>query len=134
MLYRFDDDTAGSKPVATCNDACAKIWLPALTNDGKPKLKGVDAKLVGTVTRADGTQQLTLKGWPLYSYIGDKVAGTLSTYGAEEENGRFIAAVKLDDAAEPALRGGADALNITFAPTAKATGTIRFQRLSLMAE
>jgi predicted lipoprotein with Yx(FWY)xxD motif len=75
VLYRFDDDTAGSKPVATCNDACAKIWLPALTNDGKPKLKGVDAKLVGTVTRADGTQQLTLKGWPLYSYIGDKVPG-----------------------------------------------------------
>lgn len=76
VLYRFDNDTAGSKPVSTCNDDCAKIWPPALTSDGKPKLKGVDAKLVGTVTRADGTKQLTLKGWPLYSYIGDKVAGT----------------------------------------------------------
>ncbi len=66
--------------------------------------------------------------------IGDKVAGTLSTYGAEEENGRYIAAVKLDDAAEPVLRGGADSLNILFAPTAKSEGTIRFQRLTLVAE
>ena len=76
VLYRFDDDTAGSKPVSTCNGACAKIWHPALTNDGQPKLKGIDAKLLGTVVRADGTKQLTLKGWPLYSYIGDKIPGT----------------------------------------------------------
>jgi predicted lipoprotein with Yx(FWY)xxD motif len=76
VLYRFDGDTAGSKPVSTCNGDCAKIWPPALTNSGKPKLEGVDLKLVGTVTRADGTKQLTIKGWPLYSYIGDKVPGT----------------------------------------------------------
>jgi predicted lipoprotein with Yx(FWY)xxD motif len=76
VLYRFDGDTAGSKPVSTCSGDCAKIWLPALTNDGKPKLAGIDRKLVGTVTRADGTKQLTLKGWPLYRYIGDKAPGT----------------------------------------------------------
>jgi len=52
------------------------VWKPALTNDGKPELKGVDAKVVGTVTRADGTKQLTVKGWPLYTYLGDKKAGS----------------------------------------------------------
>jgi predicted lipoprotein with Yx(FWY)xxD motif len=76
VLYRFDDDVAKPESKSNCEDACAKIWLPALTNNGKPKLKGVDAKVVGTVTRADGTKQLTIKGWAMYRYIGDKTPGT----------------------------------------------------------
>ena len=76
VLYRFDGDVNKPKSKSHCTGDCVKIWHPALTNDGKPELDGVDAKLVGTLTRADGTRQLTLKGWPLYSYIGDKVPGT----------------------------------------------------------
>jgi predicted lipoprotein with Yx(FWY)xxD motif len=73
ILYRFDKDTA--KPAkSNCDGKCAAIWPPALT-DGNPKLSGVDATLVGTVTRTDGTQQLTLAGWPLYRYIGDPKPG-----------------------------------------------------------
>jgi predicted lipoprotein with Yx(FWY)xxD motif len=88
VLYRFDGDTAGSKPVSSCNGDCARTWPPALTNDGvKPKLKGIDPKLVGTVTRADGTEQLTLKGWPLYSYIGDKVPGK---WKGQNVNGKWF--------------------------------------------
>lgn len=75
VLYRFDDDKA--KPAkSNCNGTCAKIWPPALTVDGEPELDGVDSSVVGTVTRADGTKQLTIKGWPVYRYIGDKKAGT----------------------------------------------------------
>ncbi|WP_203720473.1 COG4315 family predicted lipoprotein [Paractinoplanes brasiliensis] len=74
VLYRFDKD--GNSPAkSNCVGECAEIWPPSLTNDGKPKLKGVDSKLVGTVTRADGSKQLTLKGWPLYTYVGDKKPG-----------------------------------------------------------
>ena len=73
VFYRFDKDTAKPKSKSACNGDCAKVWPPALTNDGKPKLKGVDADLVGTVTRDDGTKQLTIGGWPIYTYIGDKV-------------------------------------------------------------
>lgn len=75
VLYRFDKD--GNNPAkSNCNDDCEKIWPPAFTKDGeKPTLKGVDSKLVGTVTRADGSKQLTLKGWPLYTYIGDTKPG-----------------------------------------------------------
>jgi predicted lipoprotein with Yx(FWY)xxD motif len=76
VLYRFDDDQAKPKSKSNCNGDCAKIWPPALTNDGKPKLKGIDPKVVGTVTRADGTKQLTIKGWPVYRYIGDVKPGT----------------------------------------------------------
>lgn len=74
VLYRFDKDK-NNPAKSNCEDDCAKVWPAALTNDGKPTLKGVDSELVGTVTRADGTKQLTLKGWPLYRYIGDKKPG-----------------------------------------------------------
>jgi predicted lipoprotein with Yx(FWY)xxD motif len=76
VLYRFDKDTAKPTSTSACAGACAKVWLPALTNDGKPQLQGVNPKLVGTVTRADGTKQLTVAGWPLYRYVGDKKPGT----------------------------------------------------------
>ena len=74
VLYRFDGDK-NAPAESSCDGDCAKVWKPALTNDGKPTLDKVDAKLVGTVTRDDGTKQLTLKGWPLYSYVGDLKAG-----------------------------------------------------------
>lgn len=74
VLYRFDKDEDDPSK-SNCNGDCAKIWPAALTNDGEPTLKGVDKSLVGTVTRDDGTKQLTLKGWPLYRYIGDKKPG-----------------------------------------------------------
>ncbi|WP_043516161.1 MULTISPECIES: lipoprotein [unclassified Actinoplanes] len=86
VLYRFDDD--GHDPAkSNCNGDCAKVWPPALTNDGKPTLKDVDAKLVGTVTRADGTKQLTLAGWPLYHYVGDKKPGQ---WKGQNVNGKWF--------------------------------------------
>ncbi|WP_203724088.1 COG4315 family predicted lipoprotein [Paractinoplanes durhamensis] len=74
VLYRFDGDS-NSPAKSNCNGDCAKVWPPAYTNDGKPTLKGVSSSVVGTVTRADGTKQLTIKGWPVYTYIGDKKPG-----------------------------------------------------------
>lgn len=74
VLYRFDGDS-NNPAKSNCNGDCAKIWPPALTNDGKPTLKGVSSKVLGTITRADGTKQLTIKGWPVYHYIGDKQPG-----------------------------------------------------------
>jgi predicted lipoprotein with Yx(FWY)xxD motif len=75
VLYRFDGDDSNPAK-SNCDADCAKVWKPALTNDGKPELKGVKAEVVGTVTREDGTKQLTVKGWPVYTYIGDKKAGS----------------------------------------------------------
>ncbi|HYN95067.1 MAG TPA: hypothetical protein VES42_14555 [Pilimelia sp.] len=72
-LYRFDNDTA-DPPQSNCNDKCEKVWPPAYT-DGNPVVEGVDESLVGTVTRADGTRQLTIDGWAVYRYAGDKKPG-----------------------------------------------------------
>ncbi len=75
VLYRFDEDKNKPTAKSNCDGDCAKIWPPAYTEDGKPELQGVDAADVGTVTRSDGTKQLTLDGWPLYRYAGDKKPG-----------------------------------------------------------
>ena len=74
VLYRFDGDS-NNPAKSNCNGDCAKVWPPALTNDGKPTIKGISASVIGTITRADGTKQLTIKGWPVYGYIGDKKRG-----------------------------------------------------------
>ncbi|GGK27218.1 hypothetical protein GCM10010124_19810 [Pilimelia terevasa] len=73
VMYRFDKDTPDPAK-SNCNGDCEKVWPPAYT-DGNPKLQGIDAEKVGSVTRADGTKQITLNGWPLYRYIGDKEPG-----------------------------------------------------------
>ncbi|MEH0971205.1 hypothetical protein V6U77_08755 [Micromonospora sp. CPCC 205546] len=73
ILYRFDKDS-NDPPSSNCVDKCAQVWPPALT-DGDPELNGVSDDKVGTVTRQDGSRQLTLDGWPLYRYVGDKKPG-----------------------------------------------------------
>ncbi|MEU1509593.1 hypothetical protein [Kitasatospora sp. NPDC005748] len=78
-LYRFDQDTA-QPPMSNCNGNCASIWPPAPA-DGSVTVKGIDSKLVGTVTRADGSKQLTLNGWPAYRYAPDKQPGDTKGQG-----------------------------------------------------
>ncbi len=79
-LYRFDKDQA--KPSASnCNDSCAQTWPPALGDPASVQVDGVDQTLVGSVTREDGTQQLTLNGWPLYTHAKDTAAGEAKGQG-----------------------------------------------------
>jgi predicted lipoprotein with Yx(FWY)xxD motif len=81
VLYRFDKDTA-KPPTSNCTGQCAKVWPPLLSsNGGIPQLSGVDANLVGTIQRADGGTQITLAGWPLYRYVGDKTPGKWTGQG-----------------------------------------------------
>ena len=79
VLYRFDKDTKAAAKSA-CAGTCAKVWPPAWT-DGKPRLTGVDPAKVDTITWADGRQQLTLSGWPLYRYAGDPKPGAWKGQG-----------------------------------------------------
>ncbi|KOX15596.1 lipoprotein [Saccharothrix sp. NRRL B-16348] len=72
-LYRFDKDTPDPAK-SNCEGQCAVTWPPVLSN-GTPQLQGVDPALVSTVKRADGTDQVTLDGWPLYTYAKDEAPG-----------------------------------------------------------
>ncbi|GAA1575089.1 hypothetical protein GCM10009789_30670 [Kribbella sancticallisti] len=73
-LYVFDKDTADPSK-SNCDGDCATKWPPALAGTGTPELDGVDASLVGTVTRTDGSKQITLAGLPLYQFDQDTKAG-----------------------------------------------------------
>jgi predicted lipoprotein with Yx(FWY)xxD motif len=77
-VYYFEKDTANSGKSA-CTGGCASIW-PAVTVSGTPTATGVTGKL-GTITRADGTKQITLGGHPLYMYSGDSKAGDVAGQG-----------------------------------------------------
>ncbi|MGV9269003.1 hypothetical protein ACWDRR_30540 [Kitasatospora sp. NPDC003701] len=80
-LYRFDADTA-QPSMSNCNGSCASIWPPEPAN-GSVTVKGIDSKLVGTVTRADGSKQITLNGWPAYRYAPDKQPGDTKGQGVD---------------------------------------------------
>jgi predicted lipoprotein with Yx(FWY)xxD motif len=81
VLYRFDKDTP-KPPASNCSGKCEKVWPPVTVQGGQlPQLEGIDQTLVGTIQRADGSTQVTLAGWPLYRYIGDKAPGKWTGQG-----------------------------------------------------
>jgi predicted lipoprotein with Yx(FWY)xxD motif len=45
--------------------------------------EGVDATLLGTITRDDGSTQVTYNGWPLYYFHEDVAAGDTNGQGVE---------------------------------------------------
>ena len=64
-IYAFTYDRRGR---SRCYGECAHDWPPVLTS-GKPRAgKRVDAGLLGTTKRSNGTTQVTYKGRPLYFY------------------------------------------------------------------
>ncbi|MGW0818124.1 SCO0930 family lipoprotein [Streptomyces viridiviolaceus] len=78
-LYRFDQDTA-QPPKTTCDGDCATAWPPVAADDAIAG-EGIDKALLGEVTRADGTKQLTIGGWPAYRYAKDTAAGDVKGQG-----------------------------------------------------
>jgi len=68
-LYRFLSDPQ-DEGMSTCDGDCAKIWPPFYVEDLtlNPELKSRD---FGSITREDGSKQITFKGWPLYLFTGD---------------------------------------------------------------
>ena len=77
-LYVFLQDASGD---SNCNDACAETW-PPLESEGDPTgEEGVDAEMVGTTERDDGSTQVTYNGRPLYTYAPDEKAGDTNGQG-----------------------------------------------------
>ena len=71
--------SADSMNKSTCSGACAGVW-PAVTATGKvTAADGAKAADLGTITRSDGTRQVTYGGHPLYYFAGD--SGPAQTTG-----------------------------------------------------
>jgi predicted lipoprotein with Yx(FWY)xxD motif len=87
-LYLFQKDKTAR---STCSGACATDWPPLLTT-GKAKGSGGARKaLLGTTKRSDGTTQVTYKGHPLYTYVGDTKAGDTNGQGVSAFGARWYA-------------------------------------------
>jgi predicted lipoprotein with Yx(FWY)xxD motif len=79
-LYLYTADTQSSGTSA-CTADCLTQWKPVVVSGTPQAGNGVDASMLGTITRDDGTLQATYNGWPLYTYAGDTAAGTTSGQG-----------------------------------------------------
>jgi|WetSurMetagenome_2_1015567.scaffolds.fasta_scaffold144848_1 predicted lipoprotein with Yx(FWY)xxD motif len=79
-LYYFATDIPGSGN-STCNSAgCLALW--PVFNAGTIRVSApLSASDFSTITRADGKQQTTYKGYPLYYYINDTKPGDINGEG-----------------------------------------------------
>jgi predicted lipoprotein with Yx(FWY)xxD motif len=72
-IYLFLADSTNK---SNCSGACASTW-PPVTTTGTPTASGsAQSSGLGTITRSDGTKQVTYDGHPLYYFAGDTGAGT----------------------------------------------------------
>jgi len=77
-VYLWMADSGGK---SACESACAHAWPPV---EGTPSAgAGVTASDLGTITRSDGSKQVTYKGHPLYYFIADKSAGQALGQGSD---------------------------------------------------
>jgi len=78
-VYLF---VADSGKQSTCNSsACVQYWPPVLTTGAPQAGPGLNASLLGTTNRQDGTTEITYAGHPLYYFISDKKAGDVTGQG-----------------------------------------------------
>ncbi len=76
-LYLYTPDSASA---SACTDGCASAW-PPFTEEAVAG-EGLDASLFGTITRDDGSTQVTYGGHPLYLFAGDSAAGDVNGQGS----------------------------------------------------
>jgi len=81
-VYVFDNDTPGSGE-SSCTGGCLEAWPPVTSDTDSPAADGISGD-VGTITRDDGTEQVTLDGRPLYFWQGDAAAGDTTGQGVQD--------------------------------------------------
>ncbi|HVX31955.1 MAG TPA: hypothetical protein VHA80_02350 [Solirubrobacterales bacterium] len=75
-----------------CDGACAKAWPPLLDETGEPQpSNGTSAARLGTITRPDGTHQVTYANHPLYTFSGDHHPGEANGNGETAFGGTWTA-------------------------------------------
>jgi predicted lipoprotein with Yx(FWY)xxD motif len=79
-VYLWVKDT-GDK--SACSGACAGAWPPVTASGTVTASGSAKASDLGTITRSDGTKQVTYDGHPLYYFEGDSGAGTATGQGSD---------------------------------------------------
>jgi predicted lipoprotein with Yx(FWY)xxD motif len=71
-VYMFEGDKGAS---SSCSGACASVWPPVTSTGAATAAGAANTADLGTITRSDGTTQVTYKGHPLYFFARDKDSG-----------------------------------------------------------
>ena len=82
-LYLFTEDTQNAGTSTCTDEECLNEWPPLIVTGTPVAGTDVDAAMLGTITREDGTMQATYNGWPLYYFAGDAAPGDISGQGME---------------------------------------------------
>jgi predicted lipoprotein with Yx(FWY)xxD motif len=85
-LYLFASDTDGR---SSCSAACTEYWPPLTTTGAAAAAGGARSAMVATITRSDGSKQVTYSGHPLYYFAGDAAAGELKGQGVNGFGARW---------------------------------------------
>ena len=94
-IYLFDKETSDTPE---CYGDCAAEWPPVLT-EGPPEAGGdVDAGLLGTTERDDGSVQVTYNGHPLYFYA-DEDPGEVLCHDVDDYGGTWLVVTPEGEAA-----------------------------------
>jgi predicted lipoprotein with Yx(FWY)xxD motif len=80
-VYLWSKDSGG---MSACTGACASAWPPVTSSATVTAHGSAKASDLGTITRSDGTKQVTYDGHPLYYYVGDSGPGTSSGQGSDQ--------------------------------------------------
>lgn len=85
-LYFVEGDTDGSK----CTGPCIEVWPPFLAGEVAPTPTAeLQAEMLGTITRADGSVQVSYNHHPLYRYSADAGAGRTAGNDVEDKWGKW---------------------------------------------
>jgi predicted lipoprotein with Yx(FWY)xxD motif len=79
-VYLWVKDSGG---MSACTGACAGAWPPVTTTGTATVSGSAKASDLGTITRSDGSKQVTYDGHPLYYFSGDSGPGTATGQGSD---------------------------------------------------
>jgi len=96
-LYVFSKDTGTT---SACTGECTSEWMPLATQGSPVAGTGVDATLLGTITRDDGTMQVTYNGHPLYTFANDTGSDKAAGQGMQDNGGTWNLISSSGDAIE----------------------------------
>ena len=82
-VYYYSEDRPG-KGTSACTGTCARKWLPVIAPVRIPAGMTLPGPL-GSITLPGGKRQVTINGYPIYRYAGDKAPGQASGNGIEGE-------------------------------------------------
>lgn len=83
-LYAFAADT---RRHSNCEGSCLDYWPPVPGSQAATSAQEQVTGRLGTIKRSDGSTQLTVNGYPMYTYVGDSATGQANGQGTNLSGG-----------------------------------------------